>query len=601
MNTFFRVTFEKTEVIEKAEKLKISSQFEVCIYKPPFVDLPFQMIEGQGKAEFSLFLIKNDQVFSQALIDFNGCVMEFEANLVGSEENNVIGKVKGKFAREKTEIEGEVFQFSEENFNDLVNSLNQKKITKRISQKKLFGINTERILTIDANSSKCQNIKSLLVGINEKLKVLELLKEKCEDLEEKLRIERQDKEKLAEKNLQNFEEFRGKIENFEEIMRKKSEFSQKNIEEIHDLRGKLLKVSGEKEVLQVEFDCLKAEFLKEKGEKRLHSSMENLINELQTSIKIKEDSANSLKSEMGKIESGHFFNLSQQQEFIDKLLEENADFKEKYAALDEKYGKLLGKYEEISSLCKDLEAENASGHARLQCIEELEARCSQLEVSSQKDKADHASLQDLLEKSNKRLKDCIIEYQKERINLNKLNKQLATEKFVSEKESAILQQNLSKVQAELIKFQALKFADRDYKKYIDEHKKHAESLKFIIETYQKFEKDLSSQIDSSAEKIILLSEKQLNSKRALERLLKICQEKIEEIPKLKEIISELEKGRDLYIAVPGDLIDNYLANYINSRKEALEVPFVRLHNGMYMYGTKKVAIRIENSGIVSNF
>ena len=66
------------------------------------------------------------------------------------------------------------------------------------------------------------------------------------------------------------------------------------------------------------------------------------------------------------------------------------------------------------------------------------------------------------------------------------------------------------------------------------------------------------------------------------------------------MIAELEKGRELYIPVNGDLIDNYLDNYINSKSDKLEVPFVRLHHGMYLFWTKKVAIRIENSGIVRN-
>jgi hypothetical protein len=77
-------------------------------------------------------------------------------------------------------------------------------------------------------------------------------------------------------------------------------------------------------------------------------------------------------------------------------------------------------------------------------------------------------------------------------------------------------------------------------------------------------------------------------------------DKEKEIPTLREMIAELQKGRDLYLPVSGDVIDNYLANFINSRKSKLLVPFVRLYHGMYLFGTKKVMIRIENSGLVSN-
>ena len=67
------------------------------------------------------------------------------------------------------------------------------------------------------------------------------------------------------------------------------------------------------------------------------------------------------------------------------------------------------------------------------------------------------------------------------------------------------------------------------------------------------------------------------------RLLASYIEKSEEIPTLREMIAELEKGRELYIPVNGDLIDNYLDNYINSKSDKLEVPFVRLHHGMYLF------------------
>lgn len=101
--------------------------------------------------------------------------------------------------------------------------------------------------------------------------------------------------------------------------------------------------------------------------------------------------------------------------------------------------------------------------------------------------------------------------------------------------------------------------------------------------------------------MLSLSEKYLLSQRSLKKLYFLYCEKEEEIPTLREMIAELEKGRELYIPVNGDLIDNYLANYINSKSTKLPVPFVRLYHGMYLFGSKKVIIRIENSGIVSNF
>ena len=96
------------------------------------------------------------------------------------------------------------------------------------------------------------------------------------------------------------------------------------------------------------------------------------------------------------------------------------------------------------------------------------------------------------------------------------------------------------------------------------------------------------------------SERHLMLQRLLSKVLGFFGDKAKEIRILSELVAKLQKDMPIYIPVRGDFIDNTLANYLNSMTNKLDVPFVRLDNGIYLFGTKKVILRIENIGIVSN-
>ena len=87
--------------------------------------------------------------------------------------------------------------------------------------------------------------------------------------------------------------------------------------------------------------------------------------------------------------------------------------------------------------------------------------------------------------------------------------------------------------------------------------------------------------------------------RLQSNLLLILRDRDAEIEILRELIVDYQKDRKLYIPVKGDFIDNTLANYLNSRNGTLSIPFIRLDSGIYLFGTKKINLRIENIGIVS--
>lgn len=79
-----------------------------------------------------------------------------------------------------------------------------------------------------------------------------------------------------------------------------------------------------------------------------------------------------------------------------------------------------------------------------------------------------------------------------------------------------------------------------------------------------------------------------------------------EIEKLKRDVElaqkenmDLKQRFALYIPVKGDYIDMRLADFINNYpdRQRLRIMFQRESEGVYLYGTKRVNVRVDNNNI----
>ena len=72
-----------------------------------------------------------------------------------------------------------------------------------------------------------------------------------------------------------------------------------------------------------------------------------------------------------------------------------------------------------------------------------------------------------------------------------------------------------------------------------------------------------------------------------------------EIETLKQYIVDLKQRIAVYIPVKDDLVDKKLAEFINNYPERskLKIMFMRESDGVYQFGTKRVAVKVENHGI----
>ena len=72
-----------------------------------------------------------------------------------------------------------------------------------------------------------------------------------------------------------------------------------------------------------------------------------------------------------------------------------------------------------------------------------------------------------------------------------------------------------------------------------------------------------------------------------------------EIQTLRQYIIDLKSRIAVYIPVKNDQIDKRLAEYINNfpDRQKLKIMFMRESEGVYQFGTKRVAVRVDKDRI----
>ena len=110
---------------------------------------------------------------------------------------------------------------------------------------------------------------------------------------------------------------------------------------------------------------------------------------------------------------------------------------------------------------------------------------------------------------------------------------------------------------------------------------------------------LQKELESATDYILELEEKVYKANRTSLELLKQLKESELEIETLKQYIIDLKQRIAVYIPVKEDSIDKKLAEFINNYPERskLKIMFMRESDGVYQFGTKRVAVKVEKDNI----
>ena len=110
---------------------------------------------------------------------------------------------------------------------------------------------------------------------------------------------------------------------------------------------------------------------------------------------------------------------------------------------------------------------------------------------------------------------------------------------------------------------------------------------------------LQNELDTATDYILELEEKVYKANKTSLELLKQLKDAEVEIDTLKQYIIDLKQRIAVYIPVKQDHIDKKLAEFINNYPERskLKIMFMRESEGVYQFGTKRVAVKVEKDNI----
>ena len=89
------------------------------------------------------------------------------------------------------------------------------------------------------------------------------------------------------------------------------------------------------------------------------------------------------------------------------------------------------------------------------------------------------------------------------------------------------------------------------------------------------------------------------NKRSLDTL-KVMREMEVERATLQNVIMDLKEKSSVYLPAKDDAIDLKMADYINNfpDRDKLKVMFMRESEGTYVFGSKRIAIKVENNKLL---
>lgn len=110
---------------------------------------------------------------------------------------------------------------------------------------------------------------------------------------------------------------------------------------------------------------------------------------------------------------------------------------------------------------------------------------------------------------------------------------------------------------------------------------------------------LQAELDNGTDYILELEEKVYKANKTSLELLKQLKDAEVEIETLKQYIVDLKQRIAVYIPVKEDATDKKLAEFINNYPERskLKIMFMRESDGVYQFGTKRVAVKVEKDNI----
>lgn len=353
-------------------------------------------------------------------------------------------------------------------------------------------------------------------------------------------------------------------------------------------------VLEEYEALKLENNVLKGEMIKIRTNQRKANCVNSTLEDVVECKKQAEQELAKIR-ELYRKSIEEFVNANKNYEdMINKLAQEKESLEVSKDKFQLQIKELKNQSDSLNSLVLVLRSE----------ISEKEAKIKVLESFNKESMAEHlikesiTSLCKQIEGDRQRFNDFSRLMRKEKNDLLKKTLDQADEikKFqekIDNLETSLRQSQL-KVDDTTVKLNTMKQKMYINRTDLDISGEMREAKTQIVE----YDTTASKILDSIVKFILDLSAKYLFQQRLITKMFKYITDKDCEIVLIRHKLLHEQGGISIYTPEKSDNIDIAMADYINTRPNFLEVGFIRVDQGVYLFGTKIVKVKLQNNRLI---
>ena len=450
----------------------------------------------------------------------------------------------------------------------------------------------------EITQERVKNIRCLLIGVNEKLKLLELYKERYEQVIFQIEEEQKSRENMQVSFKSACNDFlisKAALENqVLTLDRRIKSLSEKNLK-----LENIEKVFNDfKSTKELEIQMLKAKVLELNKNSTPHSITQEIVETLQKNSSFKENASKMQKNEFDKVTQGYEEILAQYQESLSDLTHENLSLTQMIDRLTKTNNEVISQNEYLARENLAFKSRLLECEKRLTYVKELEDQMTQHADQARQVKSDYEVLKQQMEKVSKRYHEGTRGLFNDKKSLLEGNKKLTDENSKLKEQINLLHNKYNELQSKA-KDGSLGSETGTFTFLNSQNIKLLKDIKDLCEVSNRIESEMLKEFSLVIRNILEVSGKYLMLQRLQSRVLMVLKDKDVENNIIRDLIAKVQKGRPVYVPIRGDFVDNQLANFLNSSEKVIEVPFVRLEPGVYLFGTKRVVLRVEQIGIVS--
>mmetsp|Transcript_28851 Transcript_28851/g.51392 ORF Transcript_28851/g.51392 Transcript_28851/m.51392 type:complete len:784 (+) Transcript_28851:309-2660(+) len=120
-----------------------------------------------------------------------------------------------------------------------------------------------------------------------------------------------------------------------------------------------------------------------------------------------------------------------------------------------------------------------------------------------------------------------------------------------------------------------------------------EELQQQVELYRVTKDETLAELQNLSDYILAQAQRSKEHVQLLYKFSSAVEERDDEIDQLKHMVVMIKNRNPVYTPVKGDVVDEALAEYLNNRAEQIPVPFYRQDFEVYIFGTKRIFVKLD--------